>query len=186
MDSNLRSGIAEMINRLKKIQLLLLDVDGVLTAGEIIYSDRGEQLKIFNVKDGVGIRMLKKAGLQVGIITGRTGQALRHRCENLRIELVFDGIRDKTAVMQDIIGRTGLAEQNIAFVGDDLPDLSIMKRVGAAFAVADAHEMIKQTAHATTQARGGRGAVREVCEAILKAQGKWETLIRDLFDGSIE
>jgi 3-deoxy-D-manno-octulosonate 8-phosphate phosphatase (KDO 8-P phosphatase) len=174
----------KMIDRLKKIQVLLLDVDGVLTAGEIIYSDRGEQLKVFNVKDGLGIRMLKAAGLQVGIITGRTGQALRHRCQNLGIDLLFDGIRDKTKVLKDLLEKTGIAQEQVAFIGDDLPDLAIMKKVGAAIAVADAHEMIKQAAHMTTQARGGRGAVREACEAILKAHGKWDTLVLELFDGS--
>ncbi len=173
-----------MIDRLKKIRVLLLDVDGVLTAGEIIYSDRGEQLKVFNVKDGVGIRMLKAAGLQVGIITGRTGQALRHRCQNLGIDLVFDGIRDKTMVLRDLVAQTGIAEEQIAFIGDDLPDLAIMKKAGAAIAVADAHDLVKQAAHMTTQAGGGRGAVREACEAILKAQGNWDTLIQELFDGT--
>jgi 3-deoxy-D-manno-octulosonate 8-phosphate phosphatase (KDO 8-P phosphatase) len=173
----------DTIDRFKTTKMLLLDVDGVLTAGEIIYSDHGEQLKIFNVKDGLGIRMLKAAGLQVGIITGRTGQALRHRCENLGIDLVFDGIRDKTKVMREIVNQTGIAAECIAYIGDDLPDLAIMKQVGAAIAVGDAHEMIKQAAHMTTQARGGRGAVREACEALLKAQGTYDVLIRELFDG---
>lgn len=169
--------------RLETIELLLLDVDGVLTAGEIIYGDSGEQFKIFNVKDGVGIRMLKAAGIQVGIVTGRSGEALRHRCRNLGIDLVFDGVRDKAQLLDQITARTGTAPQQMAFLGDDLPDLSIMAKVGLAVAVADAHEAVRAAAHMTTRAGGGRGAVREVCDALLKARGRWEEMVQTLFHG---
>lgn len=169
--------------KLIKIKLLLLDVDGVLTAGEIIYGDNGEQYKIFDVKDGMGIRLLKASGIQVGIVTGRTGNALRHRCRNLGIDLVFDGVRDKTQALAQASQQTGIAPEATAFVGDDLPDLMIMTKVGLAVAVADAHEMVRQAAHLTTRAPGGRGAVREVCEAILKAQNRWDDLIRTSFNG---
>jgi 3-deoxy-D-manno-octulosonate 8-phosphate phosphatase (KDO 8-P phosphatase) len=168
--------------RLQQIKLVLLDVDGVLTPGQIIYDDSGNQLKIFDVKDGLGIRLLKEAGIGVGIVTGRTGSALRHRCSNLGIDLIFDGIRDKRAVLEKIKERTGIAAQATAFVGDDLPDIPIMRRVGLAVAVADAHELVRQCAHMTTRAPGGRGAVREVCETILKSQGRWEELINKLFN----
>jgi len=161
-------------DRLKQIKMVLLDVDGVLTCGDIIYSDSGEQIKIFNVKDGVGIRLLKEAGLKVGIITGRKAQALHHRCVNLGIDLIFDGVR-RTA-------QTGIGKEAMAFVGDDLPDLPVMKQVGLAVAVNDAHEIIRQTAHITTRAPGGKGAVREISETILKAQGLWDELISRLFD----
>ncbi len=171
------------IDRLKKIQMILLDVDGVLTAGEIIYSDSGEQTKIFNVKDGVGIRLLKEAGLKVGIITGRKCDALRHRCDNLGIDLVFDGIREKERTLEEIEALTGITKEAIAFVGDDLPDLPVMKRVGLAVAVGDAHDIVRKAAHITTSAHGGQGAVREISEAILKAQGLWDDLIQRLFDG---
>jgi len=169
-------------NRLKQIKMVLLDVDGVLTCGEIIYSDSGEQIKIFNVRDGVGIRMLKEAGLKVGIITGRKGQALHHRCVNLGIDLIFDGIRRKDKVLDVITDRTGIPKDAMAFVGDDLPDLPVMKQVGLAVAVADAHELIRRQAHIVTNARGGKGAVREISEAILKAQELWDELIGRLFD----
>jgi len=169
-------------DRLKQIKMVLLDVDGVLTCGDIIYSDSGEQIKIFNVRDGVGIRMLKEAGLMVGIITGRKGQALHHRCVNLGIDLIFDGVRRKDKVLDDITARTGISEDAMAYVGDDLPDLPVMKRVGLAVAVGDAHEIIRQTAHITTRAPGGKGAVREISEAILKAQGLWDELVSRLFD----
>lgn len=169
--------------RLKAIKMVLLDVDGVLTAGEIIYGDNGDQYKVFDVKDGLGIRMLMEAGLQVGIVTGRTGRALRHRCRNLGIELIFDGIRDKSRALAQVADKTGIAPEATAFVGDDLPDLPIMKQVGLAVAVADAHEMVRGTAHLTTRAPGGRGAVRELCEAILKAQDRWDQLVKNLFNG---
>jgi 3-deoxy-D-manno-octulosonate 8-phosphate phosphatase (KDO 8-P phosphatase) len=170
-------------DRLKQIKMVLLDVDGVLTCGDIIYSDSGEQIKIFNVKDGVGIRLLKEAGIAVGIITGRKGQALRHRCANLGIDLVFEGIRRKDQALEAVVARTGIAPEAMAYVGDDLPDLPAMNRVGLSVAVADAHEILRQKAHITTRARGGQGAVREISEAILKAQGLWNDLIDRLFDG---
>jgi 3-deoxy-D-manno-octulosonate 8-phosphate phosphatase (KDO 8-P phosphatase) len=172
-----------MKDRLKNILLVLLDVDGVLTAGEIVYSDSGEQIKLFNVKDGLGIRMLREAGIQVGIITGRQGEALQHRCKNLGIEMVFDGVWQKGRILDDIVARTGIAPDSMAFIGDDLPDLSIMNMVGLAVAVADAHEMVRQRAHLVTSAPGGKGAVREVSEKILQAKGVWVQLVERLFDG---
>lgn len=171
------------MERLNAIRLLLLDVDGVLTAGEIIYGDSGEQHKIFNVKDGVGLRMLKAAGIQVGIVTGRSGEALLHRCRNLGIDLIFDGVRDKAQLLDPITAQTGIGIEQIAFVGDDLPDLSIMRKVKLAVAVADAHPAIRETAHMITVAGGGRGAVREVCDALLKAQGRWDEMVQTLFHG---
>ena len=169
-------------DRLKSIKMVLLDVDGVLTTGDIIYNDKGEQTKIFNVKDGVGIRLLKEAGIKVAIITGRKGQALHHRCVNLGIDMVFDGIRHKDQALETVAARTGIAEEAMAYVGDDLPDLPIMKRVGLSVAVADSHELLRRQAHVTTHARGGKGAVREISEIILKAQGLWDDLIGRLFD----
>ena len=163
--------------------MVLLDVDGVLTSGEIIYSDSGEQIKIFNVKDGLGIRLLKEAGIQVGIITGRKGKALQHRCDNLGISLIFDGVHVKDIIIDKIKSLTGIPLKAMAFVGDDLPDLPAMKKVGLAVAVADAHELVRSHAHITTQSPGGRGAVREISETILKAQGCWDELIDRLFHG---
>lgn len=168
-------------NRLKQIRLVVLDVDGVLTSGEIIYSDSGEQIKIFSVKDGLGIRLLKEAGIKVGIITGRKGKALMHRCENLGIDLVLDGIHDKDKALDDIHAQTGIALSAMAFIGDDLPDLPAFRKVGLAVAVGDATELVQKKAHLTTQAHGGKGAVREISEAILKAQGLWDALIDRLF-----
>lgn len=177
------NGMSTANERLKQVRLLLLDVDGVLTAGEIIYSDSGEQLKVFNVKDGMGIRMLQEAGIKVGIVTGRSGKALQHRCKNLGIDLVFDGVKDKANALEQASKQTGIAAEETAFIGDDLPDLSIMRRVGLAVAVADAHEMVRKEAHVTTTAPGGKGAVRETCEAILKARFLWGDLVDRLFNG---
>jgi len=170
-------------DKLKNIRMVLLDVDGVLTSGEIIYADSGEQHKIFNSKDGVGIRMLQRAGIHVGIVTGRAGEALLHRCRNLGIDMVFDGVKDKAKVLDLIVAKTGIDPGSTAFVGDDLPDLSIMRKVGLAVAVADAHETVRRIAHFTTVAGGGRGAVREVSDAILQAQGRWDELVQIMFHG---
>ncbi|MBT8341373.1 MAG: HAD-IIIA family hydrolase [Desulfatitalea sp.] len=170
-------------DRLKRVRLMLLDVDGVLTAGEIIYGDSGEQYKVFNVKDGLGIRMLQQAGIRVGIVTGRSGKALMHRCRNLDIDLVFDGVKNKAMALVEARERTGIDPAATAFIGDDLPDLAIMCRVGLAVAVADAHEMVRAAAHLTTQAAGGRGAVREISEAILKARDQWTSLVEQMIHG---
>lgn len=169
------------VNRFKAIRLVLLDVDGVLTSGEIIYSDSGEQIKIFNVRDGLGIRLLQEAGIKVGIITGRRGKALQHRCDNLNINLLFDGIRDKEKALDDIQAETGIPVEAMAFVGDDLPDLPAIKKVGLGIAVGNADPLVRQHAHITTRAHGGKGAVREISEAILKAQDLWDDLIDRLF-----
>jgi len=163
--------------KLKKIRLLLLDVDGVLTDGSIVYDDRGTEIKRFNVKDGLGIRLLMQSGIQVGIITGRSSGALRHRCENLGIKHLYEAVTDKTEALQDILQRTAVRKDETAFMGDDLPDLSIMKQVGLAITVADAPQELRTTADMTTMAKGGQGAVREICEKILKAQERWDQIL---------
>lgn len=171
--------------RLKQIRLLVLDVDGVLTDGCIVYDDDGRETKTFNAKDGLGIRLLKTAGIEVCLATGRLSGALRHRCENLGIDLVFDGLHYKAAILDDLEGKTGIPPDQTAFVGDDLIDLSLMDKVAMAIAVADARDEVIQAAHAITRSKGGRGAVREVCEAILKSQDKWERLIERLRTGDL-
>ena len=165
------------LDKLKRIKLLLLDVDGVLTNGSVIYDDTGAETKVFHIKDGLGIRMLMDAGIEVGIVTGRTSRALRHRCDNLGISLVFDQVRDKTGVLEVVSKERGVKAEHIAFVGDDLVDIPLMKKVGLSVAVADAHETVLEHADMVTAAKGGAGAVREVCEAILKAQGLWEKVL---------
>ncbi|RPJ17193.1 MAG: HAD-IIIA family hydrolase [Desulfobacteraceae bacterium] len=166
--------------RLKNIKLLLLDVDGVMTDGSIIYNDSGEEIKVFCVRDGFGIRMLMDSGINVGIVTGRSSESLYHRCKNLHIQLIFDGISDKAAALYKITEKTGIKDHEIAYMGDDLPDISIMRIIGIPIAVADAHESVIEVAHIVTSAKGGAGAIREVCEAIIKAQDNWEASLKRL------
>ena len=169
------------LEKLKKIQLLLLDVDGVLTDGSLIYHDDGSETKIFNARDGLGLKLVMKAGITVGIVTGRSSKALYHRCDNLGIRYIFDGVRDKAMMLEKIVAQTGIGAHNIAFVGDDLPDLPLMRRAGLSIAVADAHYIVRENADWTTLTPGGRGAVREVCEALLTARGLWEELVTKVY-----
>jgi len=162
---------------LKQIQLLLLDVDGVLTDGQITYTDSGEQVKSFYSKDGLGLRMLMDAGVQVGIVTGRTSKALIHRCHNLGIDLIFDGIKDKSRALDQIVSKTQISASHMGFAGDDLIDLPAMTRVGTCFAPSDAVAEVKARSDYICCHPGGRGAVREICEAILKARGQWEAAV---------
>ncbi len=156
--------------KLQDIQLLLLDVDGVLTDGSINYDNNGNEIKTFSVKDGLGIRMLKDSGIDVGIITGRSSEALLHRCKNLKIEHIFDGISDKEKALKEILVKFDLNADNTCFIGDDFPDIPAMKRVGLSVAVGDAHNELKKIADITTKANGGKGAVREICERILSSK----------------
>jgi len=165
------------LSKLHPVKLLLLDVDGVLTGGQIIYSGTRVETKIFNVKDGLGIRMLMEAGIEVGIVTGRTSEALMQRCRDLHISLVYDGVKDKGALMDQILSKQGVEAHEVAFVGDDLPDISLMKKAGVGIAVNDAHEMVKKHADIITSRNGGDGAVREVCEMILEAKNLLEETI---------
>lgn len=163
-----------MAQDLKEIELLLLDVDGVLTDGTITYTDSGEQVKSFNSSDGLGLRLLMDLGIKVGIITGRKSQALKHRVDNLNISLFFEGIIDKAKALSEIADTTGIPTEKMAYVGDDLIDLPVLKRVGLAIAVANACPEVKTHSDMVTQKPGGNGAVREVCEAVLKAKGLWD------------
>ena len=174
-DSEMKNSV--LSEKLKSIQLLLLDVDGVLTDGAIIYSHDGRETKIFNVKDGLGLKLAMEAGIKVGIVTGRKSPALDHRCRDLGIRYSFEGIQDKAKILDRIAEQTGVAPEQTAYIGDDLPDLSLMRRVGLSIAVADADKTVLRNADWTTSAAGGCGAVREVCEALLKARGEWEKLI---------
>ena len=167
----------DLSQKLKHVQLLLLDVDGVLSDGAIIYNHDGSETKIFNVKDGLGLKLAMKAGIKVGIVTGRKSPALDHRCRDLGIRYSFTGIQNKDKILEKIADLTAVAPENTAYIGDDLPDLPLMRRVGLSIAVADADKTVISNADWTTSASGGKGAVREVCEALLKAQGKWEKLI---------
>lgn len=171
-------------NKLKDIKLLILDVDGVLTDGSIIYDDNGVEIKVFSVKDGLGIRLLMEAGINLCIATGRSSNALNNRCKNLGIVHIFDGVSDKAAILDLILDRVGVSAHEVAFIGDDLPDLALMQMVGLSIAVADAHTTVLEHADMVTSAKGGAGAVREACEAILKAQGLWENILESFYNAA--
>ncbi len=168
----------EVHRRAARIRLLVLDVDGVLTDGNIIYTDSGEEIKCFHVRDGHGLRMLQQAGVDVALITGRQSAAVTHRAQNLRLAHVFQGVRDKVAILQSLQASLGVSPQETAVMGDDLVDLAMMRQAGLAVAVADAAAEVKERAHLVTSAPGGFGAVRELCELVLKAQGVWEDLLK--------
>ena len=162
-----------MHDRLKNIELLLLDVDGVMTDGGIIYDGNGLETKVFNVKDGHGIKMLQRAGIQVGIITGRTSAVVDVRARELGIDLLYQGALRKLECYEDVKRRTGLSDHQIAYVGDDVIDVPVMRRAGFSAAPCDALPEAESAAHFVTSRGGGRGAVREVCDLLLKARGAW-------------
>jgi 3-deoxy-D-manno-octulosonate 8-phosphate phosphatase (KDO 8-P phosphatase) len=158
---------------LAKVKLLILDVDGVLTDGRIIMNDRGEETKHFNAQDGHGLRMLMQAGIEVALISGRKSAAAEFRAGDLGISEVHLGVKDKAGVCAELIQRKRLVKSEVCCMGDDLPDLPLFEQSGTAVAVADAVPEIRAAAAFSTKSRGGKGAARELCEAILKAKGLW-------------
>ncbi|HBG07719.1 MAG: phenylphosphate carboxylase subunit delta [Geobacteraceae bacterium GWC2_58_44] len=165
-----------MEERLKKIKLLILDVDGVLTDGRIIFDSNGVESKFFNVKDGHGIKMLQRAGIEVGIISGRESVVVANRAAELGIGQVYQKSLDKLVPYRQMLEATGLGDQEVAFMGDDIIDIPIMRRVGFASAPADAVAEVVPFAHFVARNRGGWGAVREICDLLLKAQGSWDSV----------
>ncbi|ACL71822.1 3-deoxy-manno-octulosonate-8-phosphatase [Thioalkalivibrio sulfidiphilus HL-EbGr7] len=161
----------------RNIKLVLFDVDGVLTDGSLFLGDGGEQYKAFNSKDGHGMRMLADSGVQVGILTGRNSDVVAHRMRDLGIDLVVQGRRDKLNALDGLLEQAGVSTEHTAYVGDDVLDLPVMRRVAFAIAVADAHPLVQQHAHWVTALPGGRGAAREVCEFILQSQGNLERML---------
>lgn len=170
-----------MKERLQKIQLLLLDVDGVLTDGRIIYGSDGTETKAFDVKDGHGLKLLQRAGIRVGIITGRQSPVVSHRAKELGIEILYQGAKDKMVPFAEILAETGLGVEEIAYVGDDIVDLPILLKVGFSATVADALPEVKQHVHYITERVGGRAAVREVCDLILKESDRWDAVTQKYF-----
>jgi len=161
-----------------KIRLVLLDVDGVLTDGRITYAGEGEEIKSFDVKDGLGVKLLQEAGIEVGILSSRSSRAVSRRARELGMRLVCQGIQEKAAVLAAVARRKNLSAGEIAFLGDDFADLPVFRRVGLAVAVADGIPELRRAAHLITRAPGGKGAVREAAEGILKAQGKWARVVK--------
>ena len=165
------------MDKAKNIKLVILDVDGVMTDGRIVIDDNGVETRNFDIKDGMGVVVLMMSGVDVAIITSKKSGAVRHRAEELKIKRFHEGIRKKTEPYEEMLKEMGITDADVAYVGDDLVDLSMMKRVGLPIAVSDAVDDVKRHAAYVTQARGGYGAVREVAEMILKAQDKWDKVL---------
>jgi 3-deoxy-D-manno-octulosonate 8-phosphate phosphatase (KDO 8-P phosphatase) len=161
----------------REVKLVIFDVDGVLTDGSLFLGDDGQEYKAFNSRDGHGMKMLQKSGVVIGIITGRTSDVVRIRMESLGIKHVYQGKQDKLPAYEELRDKLGLADDQVAYVGDDVVDLPIMRRVGLAIAVNDAHPFVHQHAHWQTPHSGGRGAARDVCEMVLKAQGNLQSAL---------
>jgi len=161
-------------DRVQKIKLILMDVDGTLTDGRLLILPDGEELKTYNVRDGTGILMAHLAGLKTGIITGKVSKSLEIRAAKLKMLEVYQGILDKKSALAEIMNKHHLGSEEIAYIGDDLGDLNVLKSVGLAGAVADAHPEVKKHSHYICKTAGGSGAVREFIEFILEAQNKWK------------
>ena len=165
------------IHRAKKLKLMVFDVDGVMTDGTLYYSERGEELKAFNIRDGLGIKLLRQYGVEVALITARSSRAVELRAANLGIAHLYQGAEDKRGAYAALLARLALAAEQSGYMGDDLLDLALIPRCGFAATVPAAPEAVKSRAHYVTRAHGGHGAVREVCEFILRAQGTLERAI---------
>jgi 3-deoxy-D-manno-octulosonate 8-phosphate phosphatase (KDO 8-P phosphatase) len=157
---------------LAKIELLVLDVDGVLTDGSLYFGGRGESLKVFNVRDGHGIKLLMGQGVQIAMVSGRRSAAVTARMRELKVRHLVQGCSDKLQALRDLCGRLGLDPLACACIVDDTPDLPLMSAVGFAAAVADAHPLVLRAAHWVAKAAGGRGAVRELCDVLLRARAR--------------
>jgi len=164
--------------RCQPIELILCDVDGVLTTGRIIFNNQGIETKQFHIRDGVGVRLWQRAGYKFGLITGRSSHVVKIRAAELGVEIVRQTAEDKLPVAQEILSQLELEPRQVCYIGDDLPDVPLMRFVGLAVAVADACEETRLAAHYVTQLAGGLGAARETIEMILKAQRRWDDLVQ--------
>jgi 3-deoxy-D-manno-octulosonate 8-phosphate phosphatase (KDO 8-P phosphatase) len=172
---------AAVAKRAKRIKVFLMDVDGTLTTGTVSLLSQPDgsalEIKTFDAHDGQGLSLAHSAGLRTGVITGRESAAMRRRARELNIEFVYEKQPQKIAAYEEILKKTGAQESEVAYLGDDLPDLTVMRRVGLAVAVGDATVEVKNAAHYVTKAIGGKGAAREVVEVILKSKGIWQEMI---------
>ena len=167
---------AALSEKLKTIALVVLDVDGVLTDGKIIIDDLGNESKHFHVRDGHGLKLLMRGGVDVALLTGRTSEVVHHRARDLGITTVCQGAKDKAQVLADMLAEKHISRDRVAYVGDDIVDVPAFRMVGFSAAVADAPDYVKAHADWITEKKGGDGAVREICEMILKAQGTWDAV----------
>jgi 3-deoxy-D-manno-octulosonate 8-phosphate phosphatase (KDO 8-P phosphatase) len=166
-------------DKASKVRLMAFDIDGVMTDGRLYFSPQGDEMKTFFSRDGLGIKMLQKTGIKIAIITGRDSPIVTRRAENLGIELVFQGVRDKRATMARLLESEGLAFAQGGYMGDDVVDLGVMDACGFSATVPDCHGSVRRIADFVAQAPAGAGAVREVCELLLEAQGNWDKILAD-------
>lgn len=167
----------DILERASRIKLVIFDVDGVLTDGSLFFGDDGQEYKAFNSRDGHGIKMLLRHDVEIGIITGRTSQVVEHRMQNLGITHIYQGQPDKLPAFHELTEKLGVTTNEVAYVGDDVVDLPVMRKVGFAIAVQDAHPMVLKHSHWQTASPGGRGAARDVCELIMEAKGVLESTL---------
>lgn len=165
----------DILDKAKGIKLVIFDVDGVLTDGSLFIGDDGQEYKAFNSRDGHGMKMLQKSGIEIAIITGRTSEVVNHRMKDLGIKTIYQGQHDKTIAFKDLLNNKKITPAECAYVGDDVVDLPVMCQVGLAIAVQDAHPMLKKHAHWLTPSKGGHGAGRDVCEMIMEAKGSLQS-----------
>lgn len=168
-----------IIAKARKLKLLLLDVDGVLTDGRLFFNEQGTEYKCFHAQDGHGIVLLRQSGVEVGVISGRKSNVVDVRMKDLGVTHVYQGYKDKVAAFVAIMQALSITPEHIAYLGDDVIDLPIMRRVGLAIAVGDANFAVKKYAHWCTKTMGGLGAVREVCDFIMQSQGTFDDMLRD-------
>ncbi len=171
--------------RAGRVKMVLMDVDGTLTDGTLAVLPDGEEIKAYNVRDGMGVLLAQLVGIKLGIITGKISKGLEKRAERLKITEIHQGIIDKKKVLDAILEKNGLSPEDVAYIGDDLGDLEVIRSVGFSAAVADAHPIVKKSAHYVCKKKGGRGAFREFIEYIIGAQNKWEVItsgFKKIFD----
>ncbi|WP_295385214.1 3-deoxy-manno-octulosonate-8-phosphatase KdsC [uncultured Thiodictyon sp.] len=167
----------DILERAARVRLVIFDVDGVLTDGRLYLGDHGQEFKVFNARDGHGMVMLQETGVPLAVISGRRSEAVQTRMQDLGVAHVYQGQREKLPAYEELKQTLGLTDADIAYLGDDVIDLPIMRRVGLAIAVADAHPVVRRHAHWCTAAPGGRGAARELCELIMAAQCTLDPMI---------
>ena len=165
---------ADLSQRARQVRLALFDVDGVMTDGTLFVSGQGESFKPFNILDGLGLKLLKSSGVATGILTGRSSAAVSTRAGELDIDHLIQGANDKLRAYVDLLQQLGLDDEHICYMGDDLPDLPVLRRCGLALSPPGAVDEVRSEVHFVTRTRGGKGAVREACELIMRAQGSWD------------
>ena len=169
--------MSELLEKARRVRLMAFDIDGVMTDGRLYFSPAGDELKAFFSRDGLGLKMLAKSGVRLAIITGRDSPIVLRRADNLGVSLVRQGVEDKRAAMADLLRGEGLDFNQAGYMGDDVVDLAVMASCAFSATVPDCHRLIRQQADYVATARAGSGAVREVCEFLLQAQGNWESVM---------